>query len=153
MLASDSSADRPWIATEFVDGPTLQEAVSQGGPLDVEALRALVRDLARALAEIHTAGVVHRDLKPSNVLMSSNGAWVIDFGIARAADASGLTTTGSVAGSAAYMSPEQAMSESVGPASDIFALGSVLYFAATGRSPFGVGPAPSLMFRVVQPRP
>lgn len=152
VLDGDPAAERPWIATEFVDGPSLHDIVSQHGPCNTQALRTLARDVAAALKDIHAEEIVHRDLKPSNVMLSGNRAKVIDFGIAKSADASGLTSTGFIAGSAAYMSPEQTKYETVGPASDVFAFGSLLYYAATGVALFGTGPPPAVMLRVVQDR-
>jgi serine/threonine protein kinase len=114
---------------------------------------ALAEGLAEGLAAIHSAGVVHRDLKPSNVLLAEDGPRVIDFGVSRAAEASTMTSTGQVIGSAGFMSPEQAEGHPVGPASDVFSLGAVLVFAATGEGPFGSGPTAALIYRVIHGEP
>jgi serine/threonine protein kinase len=143
----------PWLATAYVPGPSLADAVSQHGPLPAASVLALARGLAEALSAIHAAGVVHRDLKPANVLLAEDGPRVIDFGISRAVEASVLTHTGLVVGSPGFMSPEQAEGREVGPPSDIFSLGAVLAFAATGQGPFGSGSTPALVYRVVHGGP
>ncbi|MFC5749025.1 protein kinase domain-containing protein [Actinomadura rugatobispora] len=153
VLDAGTAADPPWLATAYVAGPSLQEAVDVHGPLPSGTLRGLAAGLAEALASVHAAGLVHRDLKPSNVLLAGDGPRIIDFGIARAADATTLTATGVLVGSAGYMSPEQATGGETGPPGDVFALGAVLVFAATGRGPFGTGPAPALLHRVVHRSP
>jgi serine/threonine protein kinase len=153
VVDADPSAPQPWLVTGYVDGPSLADAVADRGPLDAEAVLALARGLAEGLAPIHAAAVVHRDLKPSNVLLAADGPRIIDFGISRAADAMSMTDTGAVVGSPGFMSPEQADGRAVGPASDVFSLGSVLAFAATGREPFGTGEASVLLYRVVQTPP
>jgi len=137
VLGADPAARPPWLATEFVAGPALGAAVAAGGPLDAEQGRILATCLAEALAALHAGGVVHRDLKPSNVLLAADGPRLIDFGIAQALDATRITRTGTVLGTPAYMSPEQALGEHVGPASDVFSLASVIAFAVTGVGPFG----------------
>ncbi|HUZ38359.1 MAG TPA: serine/threonine-protein kinase, partial [Streptosporangiaceae bacterium] len=144
---------QPWLATAYVPGPSLAEAVAADGPLPAGSVLALAAGLAEGLAEIHAAGVVHRDLKPSNVLLTADGPRVIDFGISRAADVSTLTRAGLVMGSPGFMSPEQAEGRPVGPASDIFSLGAVLVFAATGEGPFGAGPNAALVYRIVHSQP
>ena len=143
----------PWLATAYVPGPSLAEAVSQHGPLPPRSVLALAAGLAEGLNAIHAAGVVHRDLKPANVLLAEDGPRVIDFGISRAVEASALTHTGLVVGSPGFMSPEQAEGREVGPPSDIFSLGAVLAFAATGEGPFGTGSTPALVYRVVHSLP
>ncbi|MHB1597105.1 MAG: serine/threonine-protein kinase, partial [Streptosporangiaceae bacterium] len=153
VVDADPDADRPWLVTAYVDGPSLAEAVEQSGPLPADLLVPLVAGLAEGLAAIHSAGLVHRDLKPSNVLLAADGPRIIDFGIARASDATALTHTGTIVGSPGFMSPEQAEGRPVGPASDIFSLGSVLTFAATGAGPFGSGQPSTLLYRVVHTRP
>lgn len=153
VVDADAYADRPWMATAYVAGPSLHEAVARSGPIDADAVRALGAGLAGGLAAIHAAGLVHRDLKPANVLLTADGPRVIDFGIARAMDATSLTTAGDVLGTAAYMSPEQVRGQEAAPPSDVFALGCVLYFAATGRSPFGGGPTEAVVYRVVHEDP
>ncbi|WP_344655170.1 serine/threonine-protein kinase [Catenulispora subtropica] len=144
---------QPWLATEYVPGPTLQEAIEQGGCFDSARLRAFASAVAEALQAIHAADVVHRDLKPSNILLGPDGPKVIDFGVARAIDASLLTNTGQTLGTPAYMSPEQADGRSVQSASDVFALGALLVFASTGRLAFGDGPALAILHRVVNNEP
>ncbi len=147
VVDADPDAPAPWLATEFVPGPTLAEAVRIAGPLPEPTLRRLVAGLAEALAAIHAAGLVHRDVKPSNVLLATDGPRLIDFGIARALDHSGLTATGLVFGSPGYTSPEQVAGAAAGPASDIYSLGAVLVFAATGTGPFGTGSRTELLRR------
>ncbi|MEV7728743.1 protein kinase [Streptomyces sp. NPDC087917] len=142
VVDADPSAASPWLVTAFIPGPTLHRAVAEHGPVDPAGALRLGAGLAEGLAAIHRCGLVHRDLKPGNVILAEDGPRVIDFGIARAVDASSLTATGSVIGTYAYMSPEQIRADRAGPASDVFALGSVIAFAATGRGPFD---APSLL--------
>ena len=151
----DAGVDDPvqWLATAYVRGPTLGEAVASDGPLSADSVRALAAGLAEGLGAIHAAGVVHRDLKPSNVLLAEDGARVIDFGISRAAEASALTRTGLVVGSPGFMSPEQAEGHDVGPPSDVFSLGAVLVFAAVGEGPFGTGSTAAMVYRVVHSEP
>ncbi|MGW9210082.1 serine/threonine-protein kinase [Embleya sp. NPDC055664] len=153
VLDADAEAARPWLVTRFIAGPSLHEAIRSAGPLPEEAVRALGAGLAAALVSVHDAGLVHRDLKPSNVLLTLDGPRVIDFGIARAADATALTTTGVSVGSPAFMSPEQANGLDVGPAGDVFSLGSVLVHAATGVGPFGEGNDQAHMYRVIGHEP
>ena len=143
----------PWMATAYVPGPSLTDYVYAHGPLPEVAAWRLAAGLAEALLAVHACGLVHRDLKPSNVLLATDGPRVIDFGIASALEDTGLTTTGSVMGSPPYMAPEQAMGSPTGPASDIFALGSTLAFAAGGAAPFGDGDAHAVLFRVVHMPP
>ncbi|GAB3702490.1 serine/threonine-protein kinase [Nocardiopsis oceani] len=153
VLAADTEGRQPWLATEYVPGPELHDAVRDSGVFPEDSLRALGAGLAEALSAIHGVGLIHRDLKPSNVLLSPRGPQVIDFGIARAADATALTRTGQTLGTPGYMSPEQATGAHVGPRSDLFAFGGVLLFAATGRQPFGTGNASALLYRVVNESP
>ena len=153
VIDADVDGPMPWLATAYVEGPSLADAVLEHGPLPAESVLALARGLAEGLKAIHAAGVVHRDLKPANVLLASDGPRVIDFGISRAAEASALTRTGLVVGSPGFMSPEQAEGREVGPPSDIFSLGAVLAFAATGQGPFGTGSTPALVYRVVYSPP
>ncbi|MGD0245474.1 MAG: protein kinase [Streptosporangiaceae bacterium] len=154
VVDADTEGPVPWLATTYINAPSLADAVQHGGPLRPAALRALAAGLAEGLSAIHAAGVVHRDLKPSNVLLAADGPRVIDFGIARAAEASSLTGTDVVIGSPGYLSPEQAESgRGIGPASDIFALGAVLCYAVTGRSPWGTGSTAALIYRVVHGEP
>lgn len=150
---------RPWVATEFVAGASLQQLVAAQGPLPVRSAGALALGLARALAAVHGAGLIHRDVKPSNILLTVEGPRLIDFGVARLVDAStsgGLTRTGTSVGSPGYMSPEQVLGRSLTPASDVFSLGSVLVYATTGALPFEVDEGANqhaLMFAVVQQEP
>ena len=153
VIDADTDGPVPWLATVYVDGPSLAEAVSSYGPLPTGSVLALAAGLAEALAAVHAMGLVHRDLKPSNVLLASDGPRVIDFGIARAADSTTLTSTGQSIGSPGFLSPEQAVGNEVGPPSDIFSLGALLAFAASGNGPFGVGLAPALIYRVVHEPP
>jgi len=153
VVDADVQGPVAWLATAYVAGPSLADAVDDQGPLPVTSVMALAAGLAEGLAAIHAAGVVHRDLKPSNVLLSSDGPRVIDFGISRAVEASVLTQSGTVMGSPGFMSPEQAEGAEVGPPSDVFSLGAVLTFAATGTGPFGTGSTPALMYRVVHHEP
>ncbi|XKK38481.1 serine/threonine protein kinase [Nocardiopsis sp. ARC36] len=152
-MDADTDATTPWLATAYIPGPTLHRAVTDHGPLPAETVAVLGAGLAEGLAAVHAQGIVHRDLKPANVLLAQEGPRLIDFGIARALDTTSHTHSSTVLGTAAFMSPEQAKAQKVGPASDVFSLGSVLAFAATGRSPFGEGPALAVLFRVVQEEP
>ncbi|MFF2086453.1 protein kinase [Nocardia sp. NPDC058176] len=150
----DTSGETPWLASVFIPGVPLDRAVREQGPLPVPALRTLASGLASALHSIHSTGLVHRDLKPANVILAADGPRVIDFGIAQAAEASApLTEVGAVVGSPAYMSPEQAMSEPVTSASDVFSLGALLCMAATGKSPFAANSAPYTLFNIVHSEP
>ena len=153
VVDADADAPEPWLATAYVPGPSLAEAVRDHGPLPVDSVLALAAGMAEGLAAIHAAGVVHRDLKPSNVLLGRDGPCVIDFGISRAAEATSMTRAGFVVGSPGFMSPEQAEGDEVGPASDIFSLGAVLAFAASGQPPFGAGSTAALVYRVVHASP
>ncbi|MFJ4775746.1 protein kinase [Streptomyces sp. NPDC088762] len=153
VVDADTDAEVPWMATSFVVGLSLHKAVAAHGPLPEDALRMLTAGLAEALVSVHGAGVIHRDLKPANVLLALDGPHVIDFGIAHAADGTALTSTGSVIGSAPYMSPEQALGQHLTPASDLFSLGSTVAFAASGASPFGDGAGAAVLFRVVHTEP
>jgi serine/threonine protein kinase len=149
VVDADVDGPVPWLATAYVPGPSLAQAVSEHGPLPAASVLALAAGLAESLTAIHAAGVAHRDLKPSNVLLAVDGPRVIDFGISRAAEATSMTRAGFVMGSPGFMSPEQAEGHDVGPASDIFSLGAVLAFAATGDGPFGGGSTAALVYRVV----
>ena len=133
VVASGLNEHPPWLATAFVPGPSLDQVVSEHGPLPEPALWPLLAGLTEALAAIHACGVVHRDLKPANVLLATDGPRVIDFGISRATDGTALTAAGVVFGTPGYMSPEQAEGKPAGPASDMFALGCVIAYAAGGR--------------------
>jgi predicted Ser/Thr protein kinase len=152
VVAADPDAESPWLATEYVPGPSLQDAVAQAGPLPVATVRVVGARLAEALAAIHGAGLVHRDLKPANVLLGPNGPIVIDFGIARAFQTDSAVLT-SVIGTPSYMSPEQIRGEPLSPASDVFSFGSTLVFALAGRGPFNTGSPEGIIFRVVAEQP
>ena len=149
VVDADLDSPMPWLATAYVAGPSLTEAVRGHGPLPVRSLLALAAGLAEGLGAIHAAGVVHRDLKPSNVLLAEDGPRVIDFGISEAAEASVAAGANVMIGSPGYMSPEQVLGLDIDPASDMFSLGAVLTFAATGQGPFGTGSNAALMYRLV----
>ncbi|MCP9966127.1 serine/threonine protein kinase [Actinomadura madurae] len=149
VVDADPEAGEPWMATAYIPGPSLREAA----PLDVPGVRALGAALAEGLEAIHAGGLVHRDLKPGNVIMSEDGPRIIDFGIARAAEATALTSTGAVVGTYAFMSPEQVRADTAGPASDVFSLGCVLAFAATGRGPFDADNVPRIVHRIASGSP
>ncbi|MFJ9814130.1 PQQ-binding-like beta-propeller repeat protein [Streptomyces sp. NPDC101151] len=155
VVDADPDAPLPWLATSYVLGPDLTDVVDTHGALPERTVRALGAGLAAALQEIHAAGLIHRDLKPSNVLLAADGPRVIDFGIARAVDGNRMTQTGVVVGSPGYMPPEQALGQDVGPAGDVFSLGAVLAFAATGRNVFGDGAAShaAMLYQVVHGEP
>ncbi|WP_250299030.1 protein kinase domain-containing protein [Streptomyces sp. A 4/2] len=154
VVDADPDAPLPWLATAYVLGPDLTDVVAAHGALPEHTVRALGAGLAAALQEIHAAGLIHRDLKPSNVLLAADGPRVIDFGIARAVDGSRLTQTGVVVGSPGYMPPEQALGRPVDGSGDVFSLGAVLAFAATGRNVFGDSAAPAaLLYQVVHEAP
>jgi len=159
VLDADTEAEVPWVATGYVAGPSLQQVVGRDhGALPERSVRILAAGLAHALQDIHAAGIVHRDLKPSNVLVTIDGPRVIDFGIARALETQagdGLTRTGSLVGSPGFMAPEQVRGDRITPACDVFCLGSVLAYAATGTLPFGTANSGvhALMFRIAQEEP
>jgi serine/threonine protein kinase len=153
VVDADVDAVVPWLATAFVPAPSLAETVTENGPLSPRAVLSLAAGLAEGLVAIHSVGVVHGDLKPSNVLLAEDGPRVIDFGISQAAGAAPVTPTGLVVGSPGFMSPEQALGRKVGPLSDVFSLGAVLAFAATGERPFGSGSPVELLDRVVHGSP
>ncbi|MFG3529388.1 protein kinase [Streptomyces sp. NPDC047917] len=141
VVDHDTSGQQPWLASAFVPGMSLHSALADHGPLPLSTVFRLVGCTARALTAIHAAGVVHRDLKPGNILLGADGPYVIDFGIARAADATQLTRSGGLIGTPQFMSPEHALGERVGPATDVFSLGLIAALAATGRHPYGAGGA------------
>ncbi len=149
VLDVHAHGDRPYLVTEYVEGPTLHAAVTEGGPLAGPRLVAFATGVAEAVAAMHAAGVTHRDLTPGNVILGRLGPKVIDFGIARADDAATLTQTGARIGTPAWMAPEQARGERVGPAADTFAWGTLVAFAGTGRHPFGNGRVDAVLYRVV----
>ncbi|HEX3751137.1 MAG TPA: serine/threonine-protein kinase, partial [Streptosporangiaceae bacterium] len=143
---------KPFLVTEYADGPSLSEYVDAHGPLDPQMLYGLATGLAEALTAIHAAGIVHRDLKPSNVLLTPAGPKVIDFGIAQALDTTSLTRTGITVGSAGFMAPEQIMGRA-GTAADIFTWAVTVAFAAGGKAPFGTGASDAIMYRIMHAAP
>lgn len=154
VVDADRDGPVPWLATAYVLGPSLTDAVGAHGPLPEASVRALGAGLAQALAAVHAAGLVHRDLKPSNVLLAADGPRVIDFGIARALDGDSMTRTGIVVGSPGFMCPEQASGKPMGPAGDVFSLGAVLVYAATGHGPFeSESGAAAQLYKVVHDQP
>jgi hypothetical protein len=153
VVDADVDGPVPWLATAYVAGPSLSDAVRDYGPMPAASVLALAAGLAEGLHAIHAAGLIHRDLKPTNVLLAEDGPRVIDFGISRAAEATSLTRADLVIGSPGFMSPEQAEGGQVGPPSDVFSLGAVLTFAATGEGPFGAGSTAALVYRVVHGSP
>ncbi|AYN40070.1 serine/threonine protein kinase [Streptomyces dangxiongensis] len=154
VVDADPQAARPWMATLFIPGPTLSEQVKRKGPMTAPQLRRLMAGLAEALRDIHRVGVVHRDLKPSNVLLAEDGPKVIDFGISRPADSELRTETGKLIGTPPFMAPEQfRRPREVGPAADVFALGSVLVHAATGQGPFDSDSPYVVAYQVVHDEP
>ncbi|MBT2487909.1 serine/threonine protein kinase [Streptomyces sp. ISL-96] len=159
VLDADTEAVVPWVATGYVAGPDLHSVISGAhGPLPERSIHILATGLAHALSDIHTAGLIHRDLKPSNILITIDGPRVIDFGIARALETvtdAGLTRTGALVGSPGFMAPEQVRGERITPSCDVFCLGSVLAYAATGRLPFGTADSGvhALMYRIATEPP
>jgi serine/threonine kinase PknH len=153
LLDADPDAIPPWLVTSYVPGPSLAQAVKAQGPAAPELVPLLMAGVAEALVDIHAAGIVHRDLKPSNVLLSPDGPRVIDFGIARALDDSKLTLTGVTMGSPECMTPEQVRGLPVTPAADVFSLGSLGFYAASGRPPFEAPNSAAMMYRVVHEEP
>ncbi|MGY0465437.1 serine/threonine-protein kinase [Kitasatospora sp. cg17-2] len=153
LVDAGVDAATPWLATTYVPGPSLHQVVQRFGPLPERTVLLLIAGIAEALQAIHATGVVHRDLKPGNVLIAPDGPRVIDFGIARAADAGALTSTGLRIGSPAYMAPEQATGRPATPATDVYALGALAVHVATGTPPFGDGPDPATLYRTVHEEP
>lgn len=152
VVAADAAATPAWMVTEYIPGPSLEEAVRGHGAFPVHALRVLGAGLAEALEAIHACDLIHRDLKPSNILIAEDGPRVIDFGIARALEGATVTQTGYMVGSVGFLSPEQLLSERITAAADVFALGAVLCSAA-GLAPFGGGSAQAMLYRVVHTEP
>ncbi|MEU7279822.1 protein kinase [Streptomyces sp. NPDC045431] len=153
LVDADTDGVPPWLATLYVPGPSLTEAVARRGPLPVSAVLWLMVGVAEALQAIHAAGIVHRDLKPSNVLLATDGPRVIDFGIATAADLSSYTATGTTVGTPHFMAPEQATAGAVTPATDVFALAQTAAFAALGEPLYGDGVAAAVLYRIVHEEP
>ncbi|MGW6985293.1 serine/threonine-protein kinase [Streptomyces sp. NPDC054932] len=153
LIDADAEAMPPWLATLYVPGPSLSQAVARRGPLPVPAVLWLMAGVAEALQAIHDAGIVHRDMKPSNVLLAADGPRVIDFGISLASDTTAHTATGATIGTPQYMAPEQASAGEVTAAADIFALGQTAAFAALGEPLYGTGPSAVLLYRIVHDEP
>ncbi|MWA04731.1 protein kinase [Actinomadura sp. LD22] len=153
VVDADPLAPRPWMATAYIPGPSLQTHVDEHGGMDAADVRRIGAQLVEGLSAIHACGLVHRDLKPSNVILGEDGARIIDFGIARAVDARTLTAAGSMIGSYAYMSPEQVQGAEVTPAGDVFSLGSVLAFMAGGKAPFRAESVPGMVNGIVNGDP
>ncbi|MGW3010734.1 serine/threonine protein kinase [Streptomyces sp. NPDC001219] len=153
VIDSDADGTSPWLATAYVPGPSLSAAIAEHGKLPAPAVLLLVAGIAEALQVIHGAGIVHRDLKPSNVLLAADGPRVIDFGIARAADATSLTSSGVTVGTPTFMAPEQAAGTTISPATDVFALGQIAAYAALGTPAFGEGTSHGVLYRIVHEEP
>src|SRR5215831_7492086 len=149
VIDADPDAERPWMVTAYVAGPSLEQVLREQTALPIDSVRVLGAGVAEALGAIHAAGLIHRDLKPSNILLAEDGPHVIDFGVARAVDASGITAR---SGTAGFMAPEVLLGQPLTPACDVFALGVVLAFA-TGIRPFGAGPAEAISYRVAHEEP
>ncbi|MGC4947641.1 serine/threonine-protein kinase [Streptomyces sp. DT224] len=153
LIDADAEDAPPWLATLYVPGPSLTQAVARRGPLPVPVLLLLMAGMAEALEAIHAEGIVHRDLKPSNVLLAADGPRVIDFGIALAVDGTSYTTTGHPIGTPSYMAPEQASGEGATAASDVFALAQTAAFAALGKPLYGDGPGVYVLYRIIHSEP
>ncbi|MDI5964647.1 protein kinase [Streptomyces sp. SL13] len=153
LVAADLETERPWFATQYVPGPSLYDRVGADGPLPAAEVASIGAALAEGLVAVHDAGVVHRDLKPSNILLSPKGPRIIDFGIAWATGASTLTHVGTAVGSPGFLAPEQVRGAAVTPATDVFAFGATLAYAAAADSPFGQGSSEVMLYRVVHEEP
>ncbi|GAA2682801.1 serine/threonine-protein kinase [Streptomyces lunalinharesii] len=153
VLAADLAGGRSWIATEFLAGPTLDDAVTRFGPLDDAAVREVARSLAGTLQDVHATGLVHRDVKPPNVVLTSRGPRLIDFGIARPEHGLTLTRTGQIPVTPGYGAPEQVLGQRVGPAADVFSLGAVLAYAAAGRPAYTGAEITAVLYEVVHGEP
>ncbi|HEV6952694.1 MAG TPA: serine/threonine-protein kinase [Promicromonospora sp.] len=153
LIDADPDGEQPWMAVEYVEGPSLTTVVQQGGPLPEQDVRRVVAGVAEALRAVHQAGIVHRDLKPSNILLGEEGPFVIDFGIAQASDSTALTRTGLKVGTPSFMAPEQVRGSLSTPAADVWALGAVALYAATGQRAFGEGDTTVVYYRVVHEEP
>jgi predicted Ser/Thr protein kinase len=152
VIEADTDSPRPFLVTEYADGPSLAEHVAAAGPLQAGMLYGLATGLAEALTAIHAAGVVHRDLKPANVLLTPSGPKVIDFGIAQTLDSTAVTRTGMTVGSPGFMAPEQ-ITGRAGQAADVFAWGLTVAYAASGQPPFGTGPTDAILYRIIHDSP
>ena len=152
VIDADTTSARPFLVTEYAEGPSLAEYVDSRGPMDPQMLYGLATGLAEALTAIHAAGIVHRDLKPSNVLLTGGGPKVIDFGIAQMLDATAVTRAGMTVGSAGYMAPEQIMGRA-GTAADIFSWAVTIAYAASGQPPFGTGTSEVILYRILHEKP
>ena len=152
VIDADTTADRPYLVTEYAEGPSLAEYVESRGPMDPQMLYGLATGLAEALTAIHAAGIVHRDLKPSNVLLTAGGPKVIDFGIAQVLEATAVTRAGMTVGSAGYMAPEQIMGRA-GTAADLFSWAVTIAYAASGQPPFGTGASEVILYRILHEAP
>ncbi|MFF2406330.1 protein kinase [Streptomyces sp. NPDC058092] len=153
VVGSQTEGGRPWIATEYLSGPTLEQAITDHGPLDDAGVRALAGALASTLQEIHAAGLIHRDLKPANIVLTSSGPRIIDFGIARPEHGLTLTTTGQAPATPGYGAPEQILGQRVGPSADVFSLGAVLVYAASGRQAYEGAHVAAVQYEVVHGSP
>ncbi|WP_405796561.1 protein kinase domain-containing protein [Streptomyces sp. NBC_01506] len=153
VVGSQTEGGRPWIATEYLSGPTLEQAITDHGPLDDAGVRALAGALASTLQEIHAAGLIHRDLKPANIVLTSSGPRIIDFGIARPEHGLTLTTTGQAPVTPGYGAPEQVLGQRVGPSADVFSLGAVLVYAASGRQAYEGAHVAAVQYEVVHGSP
>ena len=152
VIDADTTSARPFLVTEYAEGPSLAEYVDARGPMDPQMLYGLATGRAEALAAIHAAGIVHRDLKPSNVLLTPGGPKVIDFGIAQVLEATAVTRAGMTVGSAGYMAPEQIMGRA-GTAADLFSWAVTIAYAASGQSPFGSGSSEVILYRILHEAP
>jgi len=153
VVDADPTAASPWLATAYVSGPSLSQAVAEHGPLPSLTVFRLVAGVAEGLAAVHACGIIHRDLKPANVLLAEDGPRLIDFGIAHAAEATSLTRTGRTVGTPAFMAPEQIRGRSTTPATDVFGVGHLAVFAATGHPAFGEGNQDALLYRIIHEHP
>jgi serine/threonine protein kinase len=153
LIDADPDGEQPWLAIEYVEGPSLTAVVQSQGPLPEPEVRTMLAGVAEALRAVHAVGIVHRDLKPSNILLGQEGPFVIDFGIAQASDSTALTRTGLKVGTPAFMAPEQIRGSSATPAADVWALGAVALYAATGQRAFGEGDTTVVYYRVVHEDP
>ncbi|WP_454858726.1 serine/threonine-protein kinase [Promicromonospora soli] len=153
LIDADPDAEQPWLAIEYVEGPSLTAVVQARGPLPEPDVRTMLAGVAEALRAVHAVGIVHRDLKPSNILLGQDGPFVIDFGIAQASDSTALTRTGLKVGTPSFMAPEQIRGSLATPAADVWALGAVALYAATGQRAFGEGDTTVVYYRVVHEAP